>query len=73
MKQLNKKTKSNAFYTLLAVVKDFVLRNLESIPLCIALQYWYDADNDYKYWLTIVAVAACSGISTKYNIWNNNR
>jgi len=62
-----KKSKNNSFYTLLAVVKDFTLRNLEMIPLCIALQYWYDAGSDYKYWVTIFAVAVCSGISTKYN------
>ena len=62
-----KETKSNAFYTLLAVVKDFTLRNLEFIPLCIALHYWYDAENDYRYWITILAVAICSGISTGYN------
>jgi len=68
-----KKTNSNAFYTLCAVVKDVTLRNLEFIPLCVALQYWYDAGNDYKYFVTISAVAVCSGISTKYNILNNNR
>jgi hypothetical protein len=62
-----KETNSNAFYTLLAVVKDFIVRNLEFIPLCIALQVWYDAGNDYRYWLTILSVAICSGISTKYN------
>ena len=62
-----KKTNINAFYKLLAVVKDFTLRNLEFIPLCVALQYWYEAENDYRYWLTIFAVAICSGISTKYN------
>ena len=68
MKQVNRKNNSNTF---LVVVKDFILRNLEFVPLCVALQYWYDAGYDYKYWVTIVVVAICSGISTKYIIINN--
>ncbi len=43
--------------TVLAAVSSFVMRNLEFIPLCFALQYWFNAGNSWKYWVTIFLVA----------------
>ena len=51
----------------LSAVFSFFMRNLEFIPLCFALQVWFDAGNRWEYWVTIFLVAICSGISTAYN------
>jgi|694.fasta_scaffold08260_37 hypothetical protein len=48
-------------------VFSFIMGNLEFIPLCFALQVWFDAGNRWEYWVTIFLVAICSGISTAYN------
>jgi hypothetical protein len=53
--------------TVLVAVFSFVMRNLEFIPLCFALQYWFNAGNSWKYWITILLVAIGSGISTAYH------
>ena len=45
--------------------------NLEFIPLCFALQFWFDAGNSWKYWLTIILVAIASGISIAWRKDNN--
>ena len=55
---------------LLAVIS-FFMRNLEFIPLCFALQFWFDAGNRWEYWVTAILVGTCSGISTAYNKYNN--
>lgn len=53
--------------TVLAAVSSFVMKNLEFIPLYFALQYWFNAGNSWKYWVTILLVAIGSGISTAYH------
>ena len=63
----------NGFFAkpmLLAVIS-FFMRNLEFIPLCFALQFWFDAGNRWEYWVTVFLVGTCSGISTAYNKYNN--
>ena len=52
---------------MLSAVFSFFMRNLEFIPLCFALQVWFDAGIRWEYWATIFLVAICSGISTAYN------
>ena len=63
----------NGFFAkpmLLAVIS-FFMRNLEFIPLCFALQFWFDAGNRWEYWVTVFLVGTFSGISTAYNKYNN--
>jgi len=62
--------KKNAIYTLLSFVFDFVMRNLEFLPLIICLHLLYNINYDWRYWVTILTVAFASGLSTKYNIKN---
>lgn len=57
-------------YNMLAAVYAFIMKNLEFIPLVIALQLFWDVGWDWKYWVTITVVAFCSGVSTRY--WMKN-
>jgi hypothetical protein len=68
---MNKHGNGNLLYNLLAVVFRFLMRNLEFIPLCFALQFWFDAGNSWKYWVTIILVAIASGISIAWHKDNN--
>ena len=68
---MNKHVNGNLLYNLLAVVFIFLMRNLEFIPLCFALQFWFDAGNSCKYWVTIILVAIASGISIAWRKDNN--
>lgn len=68
---VSKKQKGNAINKMLAVVFDFLMKNLEFIPLFICLQLFYDAGFDWKYWVTIIATAFACGLSTKYHVKNN--
>ena len=64
---LNEEQNGNFAKPMLSAVFSFFMRNLEFIPLCFALQVWFDAGNRWEYWVTIFLVAICSGISTAYN------
>ena len=64
---LNEEQNGNFAKRMLSAVFSFFMRNLEFIPLCFALQVWFDAGNRWEYWVTIFLVAICSGISTAYN------
>ena len=68
---MNKHGNGNLLYNLLAVVFRFLMRNLEFIPLCFALQFWFYAGNSWKYWVTIILVAIASGISIAWRKDNN--
>lgn len=68
---MNKHGNGNLLYNLLAVVYRFLMKNLEFIPLCLALQFWFDAGNSWKYWITIILVAIASGISISWRKDNN--
>ncbi len=68
---MNKHGNGNLLYNLLAVVFRFLMRNLEFIPLCFALQFWFDAGSSWKYWVTIILVAIASGISIAWCKDNN--
>lgn len=56
---------------MLSAVFSSFMRNLEFIPLCFALQFWFDAGNRWEYWVTVFLVGTFSGISTAYNKYNN--
>lgn len=68
---MNKHGNGNLLYNLSAVVFRFLMGNLEFIPLCFALQFWFDAGNSWKYWVTIILVAIASGISIAWRKDNN--
>ena len=70
--KLKEKVNNNFFpKPVLSAVFSFVMRNLELIALCFALQVWFDAGNRWEYWVTAILVGTCSGISTAYNKYNN--
>ena len=70
--KLKEKVNNNFFpKPVLSAVFSFVMRNLELIALCFALQVWFDAGNRWEYWVTVILVGTCSGISTAYNKYNN--
>ena len=44
----------------------YLMGNLELIPLCFALQIWFDAGNRWEYWVTVCLVLVCKRISNSY-------
>lgn len=61
--------KQNGFLAtpVLSAIFSFIMSNLELIALSFALQVWFNAGDRWEYWVTILLVAICSGISTAYN------
>ncbi len=45
----------------------FILGNLEIIALCYCLQFILNVGTGWEYWVTVIVVSICSGISTNYN------
>ncbi len=56
------------FKKIIWYIGDFILRNLEFIPIYFALQYWSDTGNSWGYLATILLIGICSTISLKYNL-----
>lgn len=68
---MNKHRNTNFLYNLLGVVYRFTMQYLDVFLLCFALQYWFDAGNSWKYWLTMLLFSITRGISIAW-CKNNN-